>query len=161
LSNEFPFTYVLQTVSYLLEETIVIGISFARLTGSKRNLLALLASSVVLTAGCSYQPYTAPAGNPMNAPATLSGNVHGGNQPVAGAAITLWFAGQVGNPSFPATKGATTTSDSQGFFSFTRDTTGGSHDGTTNTYACPTSVPSSLVYVLSQGGNTQNNGVAA
>jgi hypothetical protein len=100
LSNEFPFTYVLQTVSYLLEETIVIGISFARLTGSKRNLLALLASSVVLTAGCSYQPYTAPAGNPMNAPATLSGNVHGGNQPVAGAAITLWFAGQVGNPSF-------------------------------------------------------------
>ncbi len=138
----------------------MIGTSFARLTSSKRNLLVLLASSVVLTVGCSYEPYTAPGAAPMNLPATLSGNVHGGNQPVIGATITLWFAGQSGNPSFPATKGATTTTDSGGFFSFARDTTGGAHDGTTDTYACPTSVPSSLVYVLSQGGNTQNNGVA-
>jgi hypothetical protein len=143
-----------------LEKTIMIGIFFTRLTSFKRNLLVFLTSSAVLTAGCSYAPYTAPGGDPMNSPATLSGNVHGGNQPVTGATITLWFAGQGGSPSLPATKGATTTTDRQGFFSFTRDTSGGAHDGTTSTYACPTNVPSSLVYVLSQGGNTQNNGVS-
>ena len=138
----------------------MIGTYFARWTSSKRNLLVLLASSVVLTAGCSYEPYTAPGAAPMNLPATLSGNVHGGNQPVIGATITLWFAGQTGNPSFLATKGATTTTDGRGFFSFARDTTGGAHDGTTDIYSCPTGIASPLVYVLSQGGNTQNNGVA-
>ena len=131
------------------------------LTGSQRSLLALLASSSVFIVGCSYQPYTAPPpANPVGSAATLKGNVHGGNQPVVGATVTLWFAGQGGSPSFPAAKGATTTTDSGGFFSFVRDTNGGTHDGTTNTYACPTNVASPLVYVLSQGGNTQNNGVA-
>ena len=131
----------------------------ARPTSPRRNLLALLASSVIFTAGCSMS-YTAPASNPMIAPATLKGNVHGGNQPVIGATITLWFAGQSGTPSFPATKGATTTTDSNGFFSFTKDTSGGPHDGTTSTYSCPAGVASPLVYVLSHGGNTQNNGAA-
>ena len=132
---------------------------FTRLTSSKRNLLALLASSVVFTAGCSNMSSTAPSGNSLISPATLKGNVHGGNQPVIGATITLWFAGQSGTPSFPATKGATTTTDSNGFFSFTKDTSGGIHDGNTSTYSCPAGVSSPLVYVLSQGGNTQNNGV--
>jgi hypothetical protein len=130
-------------------------------TRSKGNLLVLLASSIAFSAGCSYQPYTAPPpADPVSTPATLSGKVHGGNQPVAGATITLWFAGQTGSPTFPATKGATTTTDGRGFFSFVRDTDGGIHDGTTDTYACPTTVASPLVYVVAQGGNTQNNGVA-
>ena len=85
--------------------------------------------------------------------------MNGGNQPVTGATITLWFAGQ-GEPPLPPTKAATTTTDGKGAFSFVRDTTGGTHDGTTNTYSCPAGVASPLVYVLSQGGNTQNNGVA-
>lgn len=126
-------------------------------TGSNRNLFVLLASSVILTAGCSHALYSGPQADPINSAATLRGNVHGGNQPVIGATVTLWFAGQ--NPSFPATKGATTTTDRNGSFSFVKDTSGGTHDGTTNTYACPTSVASPLVYVLSQGGNNQNNGV--
>ena len=42
----------------------MIGNHFARLTGSKRNLLVLLASSVVLTAGCSSMSSTAPSANP-------------------------------------------------------------------------------------------------
>jgi hypothetical protein len=123
---------------------------------SKRNLLALLVSNVMLTAGCSYAPYPGPA-DQINSAAILRGNVHGGNQPVIDATVTLWFAGQ--EPSFPATKGATTTTDRNGSFSFVKDTSGGTHDGTTNTYACPTSVASPLVYVLARGGNTQNNGV--
>ena len=129
----------------------------ARLTGSKRNLLALLASSVVFSAGCSNMSSTAPVVNSLSTAATLSGKVHGGNQPVVGATVTLWFAGQ-GLTGSTAVKAATTTTDSSGSFSFTKDTLGG-HDGTTPTWSCP-SGGSPLVYVLSKGGNTQNNGVA-
>ena len=136
----------------------MIGNYFARLTGSKRNLVALVASSVVLTAGCANMSSVAPTGtNPFSSPASLSGTIHGGNQPVIGATVTLWFAGQ----GAPAIKAATTTTDSLGSFSFTKDsaTPPGSHDGTTSTYSCPTTVGDPLVYVVSKGGNTQNNGV--
>jgi hypothetical protein len=132
----------------------MIGNYFARLTGSKRNLLALLASSAVLTAGCANMSSTAPTANPFDTSATLKGSVHGGNQPVIGATVTLWFASQ-GGPAVPATKAATTTTDSLGSFSFVKGTPG---DGTTNNYICPTSGGSPLVYVTSKGGNTQNNG---
>jgi hypothetical protein len=130
----------------------MIGNHFARLTGSKRNLLVLLASSAVLTAGCSNMSSTAPSVNPFSSPAALSGKIHGGNQPVIGAAVTLWFAGQ----GAPATMAAITTTDSSGSFSFTKGSGG---NGTTNVYTCPTSGGSPLVYVTSKGGNTQNNGV--
>jgi hypothetical protein len=132
----------------------MIGNNSARLTGSTRNLLALLASSIVFSAGCSNMSSTAPVTNSLATAATLSGKVHGGNQPVIGASVTLWFAGQ----GAPATLAATTTTDGTGSFSFTKDTAGG-HDGTTPNWSCPTNVGSPLVYVLSQGGNTQNNGV--
>ena len=135
----------------------MIGNYSARLTGSKRNLLALLASSVVFSAGCSNMSSTAPVVNSLATAATLSGTVHGGNQPVIGATVTLWFAGQ-GLTGSTAVNAATTTTDSVGSFSFTKDTTGG-HNGTTPNWSCP-SGGSPLVYVLSQGGNTQNNGVA-
>ena len=127
----------------------------ARLTGSTRNLLALLASSIVFSAGCSNMSSTAPAVNSLATAATLSGKVHRGNQPVVGATVTLWFAGQ----GAPAILAATTTTDSTGSFGFTKDTLGG-HDGTTPNWSCPSTGGSPLVYVLSQGGNTQNNGVA-
>jgi len=136
----------------------MIGNYSARLTGSKRNLLALLASSVIFSAGCANMSSTAPTGvDPLSSPATLGGKIHGGNQPVVGATVTLWFAGQTG----PAIKAATTTSDSTGSFSFIKDPTPGDpNSGTTDTYSCPTNTASPLVYVISQGGNTQNNGVA-
>jgi hypothetical protein len=140
---------------YLSEGTPMIGNYSARLTGSKRNLLALLASSLVFSAGCSNMSSTAPVANSLTTAATLSGKVHGGNQPVIGSTVTLWFAGQ----GAPATLAATTTTDSTGSFSFSKDTAGG-HDGTTPNWSCPTNVGSPLVYLLSQGGNTQNNGVA-
>ncbi len=137
----------------------MIGNYSARMTGSKRNLLALLASSLVFSAGCSNMSSTAPAVNSLATAATLTGKVHGGNQPVIGATVTLWFAGQ-GLSGSTAIKAATTTTDSTGSFSFTKDTAGG-HDGTTPNWSCPSTGGSPLVYVLSQGGNTQNNGNAS
>jgi hypothetical protein len=134
----------------------MIGNYFARLTGSKRNLLALFTSSVIFTAGCANMTSTAPTGaNPFSSPALLNGKIHGGNQPVSGATVNLWFAGQSG----AATLAATTTSDSTGSFSFIKDTTNGNTD-TGNEYSCPASTDP-LVYVVAQGGNTQNNGIPA
>ena len=122
----------------------------ARLTGSKRNLLVLLASSAVFSAGCANMTTTAPASNPLGSAATLSGRIHGGNQPVSGAAVTLWYAGQ----SSAATQAAATTTDVNGNFSFVKDPTNG--DTTTgNTYSCPAGSSDPLVYVMAKGGNTQ------
>ncbi|WP_433964812.1 hypothetical protein [Tunturiibacter gelidiferens] len=138
----------------------MIGNSFARLTGSKRNLLALMASSAVFTAGCSNMASTAPAiVSPASSAAALGGKIHGGNQPVVGATVKLYFAGQ--KSGFPPTLGATTTTDAAGSFGFTKDTTNGNpaDNGSTSTFSCPTSVGiPPLVYVISTGGNTQNNG---
>ena len=136
----------------------MIGNSFARLTGSKRNLLALVASSAVFTAGCSNMATTAPAIVSPGSAAALSGKIHGGNQPVVGATVKLYYAGQ--KSGFPFTLGATTTTDAAGSFAFTEDPAGTSADnGTTSTFSCPTSVGiSPLVYVIASGGNTQNNG---
>src|ERR1700730_1057724 len=125
---------------YLSEGTPLLGNHSARLTGVKRNLLAVRASSIVFSAGCSNMSSTAPAVNSLSTAATLSGKIHGGNQPVIGAAVTLWFAGQ----GAPAIKAAPTTTDSIGSFSFTKDTAGG-HDGTTPNWSCPTNVGSPLV----------------
>ena len=46
----------------------MIGNYSARLTGSNRNLLALLASSVIFSAGCANMSTTAPASNPLSTP---------------------------------------------------------------------------------------------
>src|SRR5271154_1506628 len=99
---------------HLSEGSPMIGNNFARLTGSKRNLLALLASSAVFTAGCANMATTAPDANPFSKAATLSGNIHGGSQPVVNAKVTLWYAGQKGNSGFPVTPAAQVTSDSLG-----------------------------------------------
>ncbi len=136
----------------------MIGNTFARLTGSKRNLLALMASSAVFTAGCANMATTATNANTVSPAAALSGKIHGGNQPVVGAVVSLYYAGQ--KPT-PASLAAITTTDAAGSFSFTKDTVNGNlaDNGTTNTFSCP--VNDALVYVIANGGNTQNNGDAS
>jgi hypothetical protein len=135
----------------------MIGNNFARLTGSKRNLLALLASSAVFTAGCANMATTAPDTNPFSKAATLSGNIHGGSQPVVNATVTLYYAGQKGSAGFPITPGASVTSDASGNFSFIQDPPGTTETGTDQHYSCPTTVASPLVYVIAKGGNTAGN----
>jgi hypothetical protein len=137
----------------------MIGNNFARLTGSKRNLLALLASSAVFTAGCANMATTAPDTNPFSKAATIGGNIHGGSQPVVNAIVTLWYAGQKGNTGFPVTPAAQVTSDANGNFSFIQDPPGTPETGTTAHYACPlpTTVASPLAYVIAAGGNTAGN----
>jgi hypothetical protein len=100
------------------------------------------------------------ASSPLGTAATLSGNIHGGNQPVTGATVTLWFMGQTS----AAVQAAQTTSDGNGSFSFTRIADDQTNSGTTPQYSCPihqSSANDPLVYVVSKGGNTQNNGNAS
>jgi hypothetical protein len=133
----------------------------ARLTGATRTTIALLASSALFMAGCSNMASTAPDVSSISSAAVkIGGHIHGGNQPIAGATVTLWYAGQ--RPT-AATQAAVTTTLADGSFSFTRDTNDGVTTDTGSTYSCPEvngSATDPIVYVVAKGGNTQNNGVA-
>ncbi|HEY6375294.1 MAG TPA: hypothetical protein VIX90_07185 [Edaphobacter sp.] len=107
---------------------------------------------------------TATSSNPLSVAATIGGRVHGGNQPVGGATVNLYYAGETGIGSGDATAGAglgapilaaTTVSanDGTGSFSFIHDPVNG-HTTTGNTFSCPTNNP--VVYVVARGGNTLN-----
>jgi hypothetical protein len=131
----------------------MIGKNLPQLIGTKRSLLVLLASSALFTAGCSNMLSTTPVSNVVSNARTIGGKVHGGSQNVVGATVKLYFAGQGVAP----TEAATTTSASDGSFSFTNSgTTGGAENG--NIYSCPSSGPPPLVYAVSRGGNTLGDG---
>ncbi len=111
---------------------------------------------------------TATPSNPLSAAATISGRVHGGNQPVGGAVVKLYYAGENGMGSGDPSAGvgwenlilaatATSANDGTGSFSFIQDPVNG--DTTTgNTFSCPANNP--IVYVVARGGNTLNTQVS-
>ncbi len=144
---------------------------FAKSRQVQRQLLTLLASTTLLTAGCSNLAGTASSSDSSAQIVKVGGRIHGGNQPVSGATVTLWFAGQ--GPSFgsTATLAAQTTSANDGFgsFSFIRGADGGTSNGASgNTFSCPVTPPNSPlamnggpnVFVVARGGNTVNDGSA-
>lgn len=131
------------------------GFNLSRSQSFTRISLALLASSAAFTAGCANMITTAASTNALDAPATVTGKVHGGNQPVSGATVKIWY---VGEGTALASVGATTTSaaDGAGSFSFIKAATNGLPPNG-NTFSCPSD--STLVYVVATGGNPLNNGV--
>ena len=141
------------------------GKHFAQRLGTKRNLLAALAASAVLTTGCSNMMTTTSTLTPQASGGHLSGSVFGGSQPVAFATVTLYYAGATGAGSGDPTSGATgapivaavTTSadDGRGSFSFQKSATNG-QTTSGNNFSCPTS-GDPLVYVVARGGNTLNS----
>lgn len=126
------------------------------LVHGKRKFAALVVSSVLLTVGCSNMATTAAAGNSFANPATLTGSVHGGNQPVQFATVQLYGVGQTGNGS-PATLLATTTTSTSGTFGFMKTATAGIYPNTGPTYTCPMGADL-LLYIKTTGGNTLGNG---
>lgn len=132
-----------------------------RLAGPTRLFTALFVSTATFLAGCSSNMTTTAVssspGTSQSVHATIGGHVHGGNQPVSGATITLYYAGH--RPT-GATAAAVTTTAADGSFSFTKDPINDNEaNDTGNTYSCPSATP--LVYVVASGGNTQNNGNSA
>ncbi|MDQ2835665.1 MAG: hypothetical protein M3Y50_18365 [Acidobacteriota bacterium] len=137
------------------------GNYFAPLSGSKRNRLALLAASTIFVTGCANMATSSPDVNPFSSAATLKGAIHGGNQPVAGATVSLWYAGQSisGSAQAPVLAATTTSSnDGTGSFSFVKDPDGQTSTG--NHFSCPLPATESspLVFVIAKGGNTVNDG---
>ena len=118
-----------------------------------RILMTLLASAAVATTGCSNMTSTTAPGGAAAA-TKVSGRIHGGNQPVSGATVNLYFAGQAGvanGGSFVATTLSST--DGNGSFSFS-EVPGAPNDHTTSNFSCPSSNP--YVFVVAKGGTTVN-----
>lgn len=143
------------------------GNNSIRFASSKPVLLATLATAVGLMAGCANMTTSSVFSAPVTAAATFGGRLHGGNQPIAGATVTLYYAGQngpgsgdptaapdLGNPIVAAT--TQTASDGTGSFSFLKSATNGQATSG-NTFSCPAS-GDPIVYVVTRGGNTLNTG---
>jgi hypothetical protein len=81
---------------------------------------------------------------------SISGRIHGGNQPVAFANVYLFAAGQ-GSGYLPQLLAQTQSQDDgAGSFSFVLNGSGA------NGFSCPTSGSSPYIYLLAIGGNTIN-----
>ncbi len=123
-----------------------------------RRLLISLASIALLATGCSNLISTSPVSNEASSPGAIGGRVHGGNQPVAGATVNLYFAGQGTHASGAKLVATTKTADDNaGSFSFTKLPDSDTVNPTTNTFSCPVSgTATPYVYVVARGGNTLN-----
>jgi hypothetical protein len=90
----------------------------------------------------------------LDSAATISGNLHGGQQAIIGATVNLYKTGTTGYGQGSVLL-ATTKSDANGGFSFTKNPVPSDVvDGTTNAYACPTT-GNPVIYLTAFGGNTQ------
>jgi hypothetical protein len=111
--------------------------------------------SVALT-GCSLSPSAAPS---PEAGAALTGVVHGGQQPVAGAKVYVYAAGTTGYggasqsllTSVPGTGPGTTQADSNG--NYYTSTDGNGNFSITNAYSCTPATPGDQIYIYATGGN--------
>ena len=119
---------------------------FARLCA-----LSLLGPLTLALAGCGTATVPVATGAPSagggglssgstTARVTLGGKVFGGQQPITGAAVTLWAAGTAGSYGTGATSVATSSTDSNGNFSFNN---AGASPCTTGQY----------LYITAVGGN--------
>jgi hypothetical protein len=98
---------------------------------------ALVGGVVIALTGCGAAPLISGTTGPADSP-YISGVIHGGQQPVSGAAISLIAPGTSGYGSAGSVIVSTTTA-SDGTFTLPRP------------YTCPAN--SGLVYILSKGGN--------
>ena len=127
----------------------------------RHSIGAMLATGVIITiCGCNLSS-TAPVipyENTNSPAANIAGNVHGGQQPVYNATVSLYAAGTTGYGS-ASTLLATTVSDANGDFQFTKSSVNGPSAGNTSSWACPVSTADPQIYITAVGGNTQGTGV--
>lgn len=111
-------------------------VNIAFVASAKLSFLAFgAAAASLLLAGCAGMVSPSAGGQSVGA---MSGSVHGGQQPVAGATVSLIAPGTTGY-GIAGSVIASTTTDVQGNFTLPRP------------YTCPTN--SNLVYLLATGGN--------
>jgi len=125
-----------------------------RIFGSLMLMFAgtILLSGCALNSGVGSSSGTGTSGdNPTTHTGRFAGLVHGGQQPVTGSTVILWAAGTTGAYGTGATKIASTTTASDGSFTF--DNGSGVSPCTTGQY----------LYLTSTGGNSGggiNNSIA-
>ena len=104
---------------------------------NRLSALLCVAVSVVLT-GCGNKPGTS---GPVSG-SSMNGFVHGGQQPIIGAQVSMYAAGTTGygKGAISLLTGGNVMSDSGGNFSITGQ------------YTCPSA--SAQVYLVATGGNT-------
>jgi hypothetical protein len=108
---------------------------------TRLSLAGALALGLATLSGCGIGSITTGSTGPVSM-ATISGNVHGGQQPVTNSTIQLWTVGTTGYGSAGVNLLGSTvvkTSLTDGSFNITGD------------YTCPSA--STLVYITASGGN--------
>jgi hypothetical protein len=128
-------------------------------------ITGLLAGSMPLLTGCAGLVSTAAPGAPIVSSGSITGVLHGGNQAVSGATVSLYAVGTSSYGTGAVLYAQTTSlNDGMGTFQFTQ-TTGTSPTGPpttiSKTYACPTGSttnPNPEMYILAKGGSTQGSG---
>ena len=124
-----------------------------------RALLAILATGSLFLAGCSTSMTPGASSSAVPQSASVTGRIHGGNQPVAGATVTLYRAGQNGFAT-GGTAIAHTTSSSDGFGAFAFSKSGSSpSNNSDNTFSCSVSGvdTNAYLYLVARGGMTVNS----
>ncbi len=125
-------------------------------------LAALIASGAAMTIGCSNLATTATGtSSSFGTASTMTGKVHGGNQPVYNATVQLYTVGfgnstSAGPGNSAGVLLATTTTNQAGGFSFGQQSSG-TFSNTGSQYVCPTGTDA-LLYIKTTGGNTTGNG---
>jgi hypothetical protein len=132
--------------------------TLSRFPRFRQTLSTVAAAGIALAlTGCTLST-TAPSTDPFNSTGAMTGRVHGGQQPIYNATVTLYEAGTGGYGS-AATPLATAMTNANGQFQFTKLANGAT--GTGSSWSCPASDPDPQIYLVSSGGNTQGTGVTA
>jgi hypothetical protein len=139
-SSGLPF----EVVQDLRRSFAMLNSYFAN-TGRKIGYAAIT-SIVMVLSGCGYSGVVADSGDlNYGGSASLSGILHGGQNPISGATVDLYVVGLTGYGSAPAsgTHIAETTTDANGNFTFA-------------TISCPTAggAANQLLYLVATGGNS-------
>ena len=131
------------------------------LTFDLRAALALVAVAfcAVSLSGCGGAASIGGEASTYSSPASLGGTVHGGQLPVAFATVKLYAAGTTGYGVGSSLLATTTTGSPTGSFNFTKSATNGSSSVTGTTWACPATTADPVIYLISQGGNSQGTGL--
>ncbi|MFC6645329.1 beta strand repeat-containing protein [Granulicella cerasi] len=118
--------------------------------------VAALGLSTML-AGCGLGSGEVSDTHVVGTAASVTGSVHGGQQPVAFSTVQLWSAGTTGYGSQGTLLATTTSSDPDGAFSFTKSGTNGASSGSGTTWACPATTDDPQLYLLAIGGNSSGD----
>ena len=118
------------------------------------------ATAALLMSGCA-STLTTTSNNPapLSMGGTITGTVHGGQQPIYNAVVRLYSAGTSGYGTGSTLLATSLNTNTSGTFSFTKlGTTGGVINSALPTWQCPSS-GNPQIYITAVGGNTQGTGV--